>query len=814
MRRDLLQRGYQLVRALQVDGIPYLFTERELLTVLGTTPGVPSGYTAAAVLSLDDGAEVSQDCDRKAGFAAASEVRYLLGRQPLKDTGLAEALFATPTDTSTLTTSVTSPSTTTFVVDSTSGWPASGSAYIGRERFTYTGTTGTSFTGVTRGVAGLTHYHTADTASAYAEVTDRPRYWRGRLVTVWVHVVSPEGRYLGADLCTLGDYCWQEWRGEVVEVPKPTRAGFELRVGSLVSKLAGEVGATIKGKVAFDTAGVPLIYFTPSDSLRIIELGGGLDTEGAPAESRIGTLTDWSSATAVVLNAGAGSDDVFLKPAGRGVRVRVDFGGTAGYTVRPSAWFLDPQERQGVGGFPLLNPVIPAIWNSRDDLRRVTGFWLVVELGQSADFTDATPDSSGLAVLRSGDAVELVRYDATATGFDGRFTAFRIVERRLQGTAGIDPWEPGTELALISAVDGPLFEVALRLWVSSGMTGARGTFDQLSFGFGMGVPQDWIDLDSFNRGGWFFDFIGGYITEATGVEDVIGGHLALRRQCLVQTTGSDGQHKVRVVSTEVTDDPDAATLTAAAVLLDGSSDPEQLEAPNHIVIDASSPGTSGAKHVIRDASRAQAEGKLAWTLDAPGMDEIRAIERGATLILLSDGQQAMKVRLPPWSELQIGDSILDLREHPAIYDYTLGQWAPPSIAGRVVGMSTSQWDETREATVLLAGQYGNTVYLAPSAEVTTAVSSTVLRVAKGTAGRFLAGEDVAVYLPGSEATDYEEHEVDSIDTSNPSYDVITLATALSVVTPAAGLVVTFPEYTPSSTRQRRYLYARDDRSWV
>lgn len=812
MRRDLLQRGYQLVRVLQVDGIPYLFAEREVLTVLGVSPTPLTGYTMSYALSLDDGAELSQDCDRKSGFAAASEVRYLLGRDVLEAEGLAEALFATPTMRATLTTSVTSTATTTFVVDSTSGWPASGSAYIGRERFSYTGTTATSFTGITRGVAGLAHYHTADTASAYAEVTDKPRYWRGRLVTIWCHLVSPEGRYLGTNWCTLGDYCWQEWRGEVLEPPQPTRSGFTLRVGSLVQKLAGEVGATIKGKVAFDSGGTPLIYYTPSDSIRIVENGGGLDVEGAPLVSRIATVADWCGIVQINASAGAGSDKIRIRQAGAGVRINVDFGVNASYVAQASAWFLDDQPRDGEGGTPLTNPIIPLLWNTDRDLRLAVGIWLVVELEPSADFTDAVPDSSGLLLVRAGGEVEVMRYDTTETGWDGRFTAFRIVERRINDTFGLNPFQQGAEVSIISAADGPVFFVAAALWTSSGMAGARGIFDSLAYGFGMGIPYSLFDELSFSR--WFFDFINGYVAEEVAVEDIVGGHFALARQCLVQTTGSDGQHLIRLVSTEVTDDPEAPALTADDVLLDGSSDPEQLEAPNHIVIDSSAPGSEGAKYVVRDAARSQAEGKVSWDLDAPGIDESRAIERGAMLILLSDGQQAMKVRLPPWSTVQIGDAISDRRAHPAVYDYTLGQWAPSAIAGRVVGMTVSQWDETREATILLAGQYGNTVYLAPSSEVTKAISTTVLRVSKGTVSRFHVGDTVAVYLPGSEATDYEKHDIATIDTSNPSYDVITLATPLAVVTPAAGLVVTFPAWTNASTDQRRYMYARDERSWT
>jgi hypothetical protein len=42
-------------------------------------------------------------------------------------------------------------SDTTFTVSSTSGWPSAGTGWVNQEQFTYTGTTGNSFTGITRG---------------------------------------------------------------------------------------------------------------------------------------------------------------------------------------------------------------------------------------------------------------------------------------------------------------------------------------------------------------------------------------------------------------------------------------------------------------------------------------------------------------------------------------------------------------------------------------------------------------------------------------------------------------------------------------
>jgi hypothetical protein len=161
----------------------------------------------------------------------------------------------------------------------------------------------------------------------------------------------------------------------------------------------------------------------------------------------------------------------------------------------------------------------------------------------------------------------------------------------------------------------------------------------------------------------------------------------------------------------------------------------------------------------------------------------------------------------------VGDAVELTAAHPQVYSWTDAEWGPASVTGRVIGTARSDYGDPLTATVLLEGQYDGPVYLCPSAEVTAAPAANILRMSKGSVGRFQAGDEVAVYLPGSEDTDYEEVGITSIDTSNGSYDQLNLDANLAVVTPAAGLVVTFPVYANANTRQRRYLYVRSDRAW-
>jgi hypothetical protein len=77
--------------------------------------------------------------------------------------------------TTTLSSSITNVSTTPISVASTTGFPASGWILIESELIQYTGTTSTTFTGITRGVLGTTNVaHTAGVAVAEAQGTGSP----------------------------------------------------------------------------------------------------------------------------------------------------------------------------------------------------------------------------------------------------------------------------------------------------------------------------------------------------------------------------------------------------------------------------------------------------------------------------------------------------------------------------------------------------------------------------------------------------------------------------------------------------------------
>lgn len=96
---------------------------------------------------------------------------------------------------------------TTISVKSTTGFPSSGTAFIGTEAFTYSGVTATSFTGCTRGKyspftcnssgsggSRFANHHRYGKDASYVQmqpvVSQFPRTWMGKRVGVWMHTLT------------------------------------------------------------------------------------------------------------------------------------------------------------------------------------------------------------------------------------------------------------------------------------------------------------------------------------------------------------------------------------------------------------------------------------------------------------------------------------------------------------------------------------------------------------------------------------------------------------------------------------------------
>lgn len=842
---SLIKSGYGVVYADTYDGIPFIFGERPLWTTRGLEAGRNNAddVTVSYSLVIAEGDHMSQECNREEGLASGRALDMVFGRQQLADEGLGALLFKRPSLKCTLTIAVTDPNADTFEVDSTTGWDESGIFYIGRECVKYAAISATAFLGCERGVAGMPHYHTASTASAYRQITDVPIYWRGRLFTRWAHLVSPEGRFLGERWCELGEWCRQDWRGYVRDTPRPTAAGMVLTCLPIIRIAGQEFGAEVSGKLARDDLqppglNHPYIVADPTDQVELSQLASAGDyalvpewptiTPLNPPEAGgpgIFSINTWSLIAAYDATQ-AFTDGVSFVPREGHLEVRVvepmpvDPGPHT--VVDARAWFLEPGVVPGTrispeadsGGYIFR---IQWAWTGSRGLY-ATG-WLVVTLDPSVDYTDAEIGETGLLALEIDGVTEIASYDRTLTStVDSTMTAFRITARNVLNTGQVNPWAGETKIKVVAGATGRWGECLATLLTSSG-TGDRGPLDILPHGFGLGLPASWIASSSTSHIDTVQTVIGGPLSAVTAgktsLKDLLCGWAAAIGACLVQRRNGAGEIVIDTAPTGLDDDPAAEALAAADILLDGVESPEMMEAPNHVRFVTSDLLTERPAHVVRDAVRAQHEGVRSLEIKAPGMTGADARKFGAELMLLSDGQAAVRMRLAPWVEIEIGDLRSLTAAHPAVWDWSTGSYAPSTVMARVVALERWFWDQTQAVTLLLAGHAQERIYLCPSAEVIhvagPVTGSDTVHVAAGDSEGFTAGDAVIVYERGNEFATWNQMEIESV-TAGVDYDVIVFVSGLPSPI-GSDIVITYDEYDRCTAVQQRFMFAQADKGW-
>lgn len=196
----------------------------------------------------------------------------------------------------------------------------------------------------------------------------------------------------------------------------------------------------------------------------------------------------------------------------------------------------------------------------------------------------------------------------------------------------------------------------------------------------------------------------------------------------------------------------------------------------------------------------------------PGVAGLDALKKSTEMMALGDGQAIVRMRLPPWTNVEIGQ----LREitvtHPAIWDWTSGAFGTAAVMARVIGLARYYWDQQQVATFLLAGQAQERVYLCPSALVIEVVSTTVYKVERGGATGFAGADGFAVrlYEVGNEDADSGESTIASILVGD-DYDTITLDSDPSV--DGDELCLTYAVRSACTESQARLMFTVASRAW-
>jgi hypothetical protein len=827
---DLIDGGYSRVLGLAVEGIPYAFLETRLMTTADVDIAAPAGVEAVlrGALRVRDSDAISSELDRVTGLAGGRAVDFVLALDVLAAESV--VLFKQPTLRTKLTADLDG-TATTVQVESTTGWPSKASFYLGRERIDYDGVTSTSFLNCVRAVAGWAHYHPSSTASGYRFATDTPLYWRGRLVTLYEHLVGPDGRALAATANTVGSYCRELWKGYLDAQPQIDGRQMLLRTLPVHRLLAQELGGTAKGQVVFapiedavEAQANPLgkypIYVTQSDKVRVtntdLELGRD-EPSSSYLTSKLLPLAEWAKAIVDDVLVGTPSLDLAwtysqvldATEANPRVRIRLVFATVTDpawqtLTVEPFAWFVGTWSMETPLTDRVDETVIGTEFVLHFDPNAAVNPWVIVRKEADADGEPAAWPGSGYVLLEADGGNEIAAFDAVDEAVDpnGLYVAVRLSQRALMGSTRVDPWATQCRMTVIPGSRGTLSEVIRSIATSSG-TGERGIYDTLGYGLGLALPDLWFAVNRFPFNAQYVD---GMSDDAASVENITGGWLALLGYCLTQRQSADGYVRIEAVPTTLDTPGDATSVLPRDVLVGGTQAERLFETPNVVRIEDSL-REKRTISVVRDVPRQQAEGARAVTIIAPGVNTASALVYGAKMLAMSDGQIVVTLPVRSGLALRVGDPCRLVLEHPAIWDWTTGA-VSQNVAARVIGEHESLGDGSRKLTFLVAGQQRRPRVLCPAARITGWLSSTLVQVDNTTG--FAAGHKVRIYRRGND-TVFQDRIVAAVNTAT----ILTLTTAATPSTyPADGdSWLTYDTFTDCVAAQQQHLFCREDQEF-
>jgi len=831
---DALRRGYSVAYALEIEGLPYLFAEVSPERVSSTGAATHGTYTIVEGLVVDN-TKINVEIDREGGVARARNAEFLLSFEALEEAGVLSEVFRKPTASATLSANVAPAATTISVADSSVFPSPAGTVHLGIERITYTGNTGTSITGCTRGTFGFPYRHFKDSPTTFHEVTDRPALWRGRLVVLWELLVSPAGHLLADTWIDTSDHAREVWRGFIDANPRPVHAGIRLECMSAIRRLSQDVGFSGKWRVAVQPYGVgggfenvgnfPLLYHDADDSiaLEVYHDGGSspeIDTV-YPRSSSYAPKTwahplSWleafkEAAISASSHVNAITKNYYPESKLPGLAVTYFEPGPDNITnVRFDAqsgapWFIVPGVYEGEIKMEI--PIVPSTAIARP-------IWLCLHAPEGLGVSDTELPTDGIGVLSNGSVDERVRFDEVVDIHgDGSIFAIHITDRGVSGSPLCNIiGAAAPTFSALAGESGTLKDVSLKLLQSSG-TALRGDYDTLTIGYGYGIDDGWIDEDSFDAPNlWFSGRNCLAVSSRASFEKLLGGWIALGGNCIVQRRNSSHTIEIAIVEHRVIDSPDAGgitTITAADVLLEGLQPTQTIASANQVKIDtAAEISHEGQEIFVRDIPRIQTEALQEKTFSAPGCTQNAAIWAATQLLAYGDGQFSLTLPLHPGTEVQVGELVrLDLDEHPLLYDWAAGSPGASDLSARVIGVERDLVTLRQRVILLMSSSPISPRLLCPTAVQSGAVfGGASINVGAGEGAWFTAGETVSLYTIGNEAAESETLVIQSV-----VVDVITFTSVPSFA--AAGTRISFPVQGSASTKQAAFMFRHASSGW-
>ena len=802
---DAIRYGWAPMYYLTIEGIPVIWSEGRDGVAIGLP--LPAGNTAEApVLNLAQCGELGVErIDRDTGAALGGPMAFRL-----RDSATLSAYLQHYTLQTRLTTSA-SVSTPTFVVESTTGWGATGEFYIGMERVTYTGKTPTSFTGCARATVGYPYAHTVGTAGQ--TITNLPRYWRGRIVELWAAPVDQGGHVTGY---TLGDDAVKVWVGKITAGPQRERDGFSFEAESLDAVLQRELSGKVTGRVvgvggkyvvktgqtvrfdinATDAAGVSVSGFPyslnvpiwPASSGKVDgDLVTGADIRKAMVNAFATGVSDANGTADLDSYEWFQVSDAASPVCGmwRSV-IRMDYNATIeglDATITIDDFGVASYGYWSPGGWTGPGPILITFihWNVLDSpfhAQQTGGLTLEIDDGDTS--TLAAP----LVVAVKGPLG--FAWEAETVSVSGAHVYFGATSGQTPG--GLTPAALskviGADAEVLQAVEDTYSDLMVTALQSSG-TGNRGSYDTLPRGCGYGIDDALINMDSFADPVVAMEAridVGG----AT-FAGLFGGILGLMRRAVVGRM-DDGLWKLRLVSTDIAGAPTAASITDAD-LLSFDGDPllsvRRLDPATSIRIVITEPGTppfwsqpagESIEHVVEvnsiDLSEAMGRRQVEYAIAATDPKKIIKQAKDLAYGMFSADQtvQAIELAVGPWVDAQPGDVVALTLTHPALWTWSTATQGYTGTA-RVVGRRMDPTTLKVTLTLLIDG--GVTFNsLSPSAEVSafggiaTSVTSMTIGIqyldlmqkAFAAMGQF----KVQHYRPGQVEAEGQTHRVTAV----------------------------------------------------
>ncbi len=792
---DAVRYGWAPLYWIKISGVPVVWAER----ATGLT--LPSGYTEDGALVIDASSAIGvEQIKREDGTAVSLSLSF-----KLLDTSTVRDWLRAPSKSMSLTAEM-SATTTAATVDDSTGWSNGDAAHLGLERITIgTVASGTSLTGITRAtVDTLAYEHRPGTTAQI--VTDRPRYWRGREVTLYAAAADPSGYAAGSSTSpALLNDSRMVWRGYLDTAPTRELDGFAFQASSidritdrgLLASITGRVvdtsakvsissGYTITMQLrAYNSSNVDVWTYTlpllPFASLS----DGALQTYG---QIRAAIVSAWADA---VSDASAGSDlgDMQWIQYGDGAyRAAVEV--VADATIKGCDFSIDFDGAQWLT-FTFDNPsyftagaAIQTGWASKGNP--------LTPGGPSGEFAipwvatvrvdDGEPSSipaPGRIAVEAGGVRRVMRYAEAEVSEADAYLIGLQPEDGTQGYPSLAEMQ-GADVTILFGDSGDMPDMMLRALMSSGNGERSATYDTLDRGQGYGLDESVIDADSFTQASAPLGTLKGKISSAgESFATLFGGALGLFRAAVVARPDADTANtpiKLSLVDTAPYGADYSTTITDTDLLSD-AGDPvvsvKRAPAPNVLAVVRPMAGDAQDRFVFADAPSIDANGRDELEYRVPAVDRAALYEASgpAAVSQLAADQvlQAIQIRVGPWVQAQVGDIVRLELTHPALWTWStspgaVGYTGQARVVGRTLELASSVVTLTLLADSMVTARSLSPAMLVSGYDSTTAPTyiDVPLRYLQHMSDAITAtGGNVWLnhYQPGQAEGDTERHEI-------------------------------------------------------